>query len=104
MVGIDRAASIQNTSGLLQCLPADFAAGSPSKIDRMHEAGVMTWQPMGPERRRRARLWRQRPTAADEDIRWQPRGVGSSHNVCGTGLIANEETDKAGSEETDHEV
>jgi hypothetical protein len=38
MVGIDRAASIQNISGL----PADFAAGSSSKIDRMQEARVMT--------------------------------------------------------------
>jgi hypothetical protein len=54
MVGIDRAASIQNIPGLPQSLPADFAAGSSSKIDRMQEARVMNWQRRGPERRRRA--------------------------------------------------
>jgi hypothetical protein len=43
MVRIDGAASIQNISGLSQGLPADFVAGSSSKIDRMQKALVMTW-------------------------------------------------------------
>jgi hypothetical protein len=42
MVRIDRDASLQKNSALPQGLPADFAAGSSSKIDHMQEARVMT--------------------------------------------------------------